>query len=313
MLVVYFSGRRWLVTLGVNCKKMKSPILSQLNHIASAPYRIAPERQIELRSIDLEEDLSIDFIEKNGFQFSVNPRTKVITTTVPTLEYFWACSYFHLVITYDYQQCKAEGNEFFDTSKYENTVTAIDLLKWAKNNVSSSKRREEWPSNFPRPSEKIKESSMVYSANELFLCGVAWIIHHEIAHVTKKHPNVTTSSSKFEEREADIQATEWILQKCKDPQQLYKRTIGIISIILALQLLEEPLKSNIFETHPKAFERIDYCICNSHLDEDHELFFFASIILQIQLAFKGVNVHHEGKTFKERFSNYLIEYNKYFS
>jgi hypothetical protein len=290
---------------------MNSPILSQLNHIASSPYRIAPERQIELREIDFKEDLSIDFNEDCGFHFSVNPQTKVITTSIPTLEYFWACSYFHLVITYDYQQCKAEGNDFFDTSKYQNTVVAIDLLKWARNNLSSSTRNE-WPTNYPHPSENLQIKTLEHSANELFLCGVAWIIHHEIAHITQKHPSILTTSSKREEKEADIQATKWILEKCNDSQEMYKRTIGIISIILALQLLEEPL-NNIFETHPKAFERIDYCISNSHLDEDHELFFFASIILQIQLAFKGVNVHHEGEKFKERFSSYLIEYNKYFS
>ncbi|MBD4053771.1 cell death peptidase Lit, partial [Xanthomonas citri pv. citri] len=76
-------------------------------------------------------------------------------------------------------------------------------------------------------------------ASEIFLCAIAWILHHEISHVVLQHPLVTTAFSTQEEREADSHATKWILGNLyESAPELKKRALGIATAVLCIQSLE---------------------------------------------------------------------------
>jgi hypothetical protein len=106
----------------------------------------------------------------------------------------------------------------------------------------------------------------------LFLCALAWIVHHEIAHIRLNHQALVTTCSIAEERDADIEATKWILDKSTVPQESRKRTFGIAAAILALQGFHSPDQFVALKTHPSAFERIDYCLSEAGISEDDEVF-----------------------------------------
>ncbi len=286
---------------------MTSPIQNLINAIASSPYRIAPERNEELRSLDQEESLLLKFIDTHEYKFSVNLEINEIITNIATLEYLWASTYAHLILYDEYAKTQRSGEYLFDTNKIARCRIALELAKWAAANLESANNRI-WPSNYPMPVRHPVPNSDIHLANELFLCGVAWSIHHEIAHIRLKHPSLQTSRNLLEEKEADIAATLWILEQCIDQQEINKRTMGIAAAILAMQSVENSEKFDIFKTHPQAFERIDYCLSKSNIHDDDKLYAFCAVIMQIQLTYHGINVAHEGETYKEMFSEYLMEF-----
>lgn len=165
-----------------------------------------------------------------------------------------------------------------------------------------------WPGDYPKPTQFPLPNSDINVANEAFLCATAWIIHHEIAHIRLGHQPLLTIQSIQEEKAADICATRWILEKCVDQKELTKRVLGIVAAVLSIQAVEESDDFDIFETHPRAFERIDYYLNESEIEEDDLIYAFAAIIFQMQLTYHGISVAHEGDSFRDMLSEYLIEY-----
>lgn len=287
--------------------KMRSPILSQFNNIASSPYRVSPERIDELREIDIQESFELNILEGSGFRFGVSSNNS-INTNIATLEYLWSSSYAHLILYDQYIKCHNAGNKYFDTGQPGIIQSAVDLFKWGTINLNSTGNLS-WPSGYPKPKMNMEQYSWENITNELFLCSVAWIIHHEVSHVRLKHSALETTNCIQEEKEADIAATLWITEQCNE-EELTKRTLGMVSAILSLQAFEDLKKHEQTRTHPKAFERIYYCLSHTNLDENHILYAFTSVIMQIYLAFCGINVAHDGETFRDMFSEYIYEYAK---
>ncbi|MCH8500052.1 MAG: hypothetical protein LAT63_16380 [Marinobacter sp.] len=290
---------------------MRSPILELESAIAAAPYRIAPEREQELGDWCDVEGVFLDIVDQPGFTFHVYPLEKKIQTSIASLEFLWSTTYVHLVLYDEYAQAQERGEDAFDTGGTQRSAAAIDLAKWAVGNIFGS-GKQPWPDNFVRPIAEPVHHSDVHVANELFLSAFAWIMHHELAHIRLGHGVAITSRSQEEEKEADVAATRWILEKCHDSKQLQKRTYGVVAAILSLKAIASPGTRDVLQTHPPTFERIDYCLSEAGIDDDNEAYAFAACIMQIQLASRGVSVAHDGSSFKEIFSEYLIEFSKLF-
>jgi len=286
---------------------MRSPIITLFNAIASSPYRIAPERAAELQKFDVLNPMELKFTDDVGFTFGVKVKENVISTNVVTLEYLWASIHAHLVFYDEYTNAQREGVEYFDSGKIERCRVALDLAKWAATNIKNNKKVQ-WPKNQPKPEQYPEPNSDIHVANEAFLCATAWIIHHEIAHVRLDHQPFVSVLSVQEEKDADISATRWILEKCTDKDEVTKRVLGIAAAILSIQSIEESGDFDIFETHPRAFVRIDYILNQTAIEQNDLIYAFAAIIFQMQLTYKGVSVAHEGESFRDMLSEYLIEY-----
>lgn len=153
-----------------------------------------------------------------------------------------------------------------------------------------------------------EHGSDIHVTNELFLCGVAWIVHHEIAHVRLGHTPVHTTRSQAEELEADLEATKWILERSSVEAESQKRTLGIATAILALMGIEKGREFNVNHSHPAAFERLYRCLDSVSIDENDKVFAFASVIMQIQLWYSGKTAALNGVSLKDIFHMYLVEY-----
>lgn len=285
---------------------MRSPILTLSDHIAASAFKIAPERGDELDQVRHAENLELLFVDQPGFTFSVNTVTHEMKTSTATLEYLWCSINAHLVLYRIYCEAQKSGVEHLDTGANPDCVAALKLLEWAENNLENS-GKEPWPAELPQPSYDANESGISVS-DELFLCAVAWIIHHEIAHVRMGHTHVHTNHSVQDEKQADIEATRWILDQSSVEGESRKRTIGIAAAILAMQGISEKRHYSPLSTHPETFERIDYCMSEAKIEDDDEIFAFASVIMQVQLWYRGIRVAHEGDTFRDTFSSYLVEF-----
>lgn len=292
-------------------KTMRSPILELRAAIARAPFQIAPERMLELWSRVESEGVALELIDRKAWTFHVYIQRKEIQTSIATLEYLWVTSHTHLVLYDEYAKAQQRGDKQFDTGGNHRSRNALELSKWAVDNLFDT-GMQPWPESYIRPQSKPEHGSDIHAANELFLCVFAWMMHHELAHVLLGHAAAITPRSMQEEIEADVEATRWILSECSDQMQVQKRTYGMVAAILALNSISIAPSSGILLTHPPTFERLDYCLSESGVAPDNEAYSFAACIMQIQLAARGISIAHDGKNFREIYSEYLYEFAKLF-
>lgn len=288
---------------------VRSPILSLENAIASSAFRIAPELENELAEVRDQNNLSFSLVDEPGFSLRVLLMEGEVIINIAALEYLWASVHAHFVLFDEYRKAQEQGIHKFDTGGCDRRKNAVALLDWAVQNIST-KGTAKWPQGLPCPEKHPEHESDVHVTNELFLCAIAWILHHEIAHVRLAHPPLSTCRSMSEEKEADIAATRWILSMSKVVSESTKRTFGIALAILAMLGLDEPVNKGPLPTHPDAFERIDYCLSEAGISEVDQVYAFASVIMQIQLAFRGIDKAYDGSSFKVIFSEYLIEFSR---
>lgn len=285
----------------------RSPVLNLENAIAGAAFRIAPEKEKELAEFRDQQGVSLALADGPGFVFNVNLKSREISTNVATLEFLWCSSHAHLILYDEYSKAQHSGQAKFDTGGNPRSRTALELLNWSVTNLFDHGAAA-WPKQSPQPERLPLAGTDIHIANELFLCGVAWIVHHELAHLRLGHPAIKSNRSYIEEREADVEATRWILAESKVPRESRKRTVGIAAAILAMQSIQRPSQFSILDTHPRAFERIDYCLNAAKVSDDDEVYAFAACIMQIQLASRGLDFAPDAKCFKEIFSEYLVAF-----
>lgn len=284
----------------------RSPIIALQNSIAASAFRIAPEREAELDNIRDDFGLSFTLLDGPKFQFWVGTSSKEITTTIASLEFLWASTHAHIVLFDEYGKVQRAGEKQFNTGGNERRKHALDLLAWSVSNLSSS-GTDEWPKDLPKPVQFPEYGSDIHVTNELFLCAVAWIVHHEIAHIRLGHTPVQTSRSQAEEFEADLEATKWILEHSSVDAESQKRTLGIATAILSLMGIETDCKFSVISSHPAAFERLYRCLDSASANENDKVFAFASVIMQIQLWYSGKSSALDGESLKDMFCLYLVE------
>jgi hypothetical protein len=291
----------------MDAEQQRSPVLRLKNAIAGAAFRIAPEKEEELAEFRDAHGVSLALEDGSGFRFNVKLTSREVSTNVATLEYLWASAHAHLVLYDEYCKAQRSGLVHFDTGSNPRTHAALELLNWSVRNLADAGNAA-WPSHLPAPVQFPTPGTDVHVANELFLCAVAWILHHEIAHLRLGHPAIQSNRSLIEEQEADREATMWILADSVVTQESRKRTVGIAAAILALQGIHKATDFTICDTHPGTFERIDACLTAAQVSDDDEVYAFAACVMQIQLAARGVLLAADGGSFKEVFSEYLIAF-----
>ncbi|EGQ8518361.1 hypothetical protein GQ856_24010 [Vibrio parahaemolyticus] len=285
-----------------------SPISFLAKSIEKSLEYIAPEKSKELNEFYEAYSPSFHYSDKQEFSVRVNTATCKVTISVNALEYLWASCYAYYVLYQKYSKANELGAENFDLHGDEQLVTAMQLLKWGQTRILASAQLTEWGEHLPKPNDNNEFSDV---ANELFLCAIAWILHHEIAHVYHQHPNVLGSDgeAKQQEKEADQSATNWIMESKNTPLVEQKRILGIAIAILAMTA--EDILTGVFDkaTHPKSFERLDDALHYQITCEDHLVYAFCVTTLHANMAMSGLkfSIGSEKETWKDHFTNCLID------
>ena len=252
-------------------ENINSPIKSLLLAFSACPYKIAPERQDELKALVDRHDvrLNIDTVKKE-FHIEAWPNFKLVFFGLATLERLWAYAYGYYTLL-EIQRDVGKGVEV-DLTTHSTGVKAKELLAWAVKNEHSEVHMP-WPDGAPTP-DSLNDPN-VEPANEIFLVMCAWIFLHEIAHIelhgkpvdsTAPVENASDSESESEqsirqEFEADAWSSHWILDrwtefKGDDENVFIKRTLGIAFAISALTGLDLYRKSGKKGTHPSVPDRL---------------------------------------------------------
>lgn len=286
----------------------RSPILQLESDIARSVYRIAPEREDELAAEVQAHNISLVITDDRGLSIRVDPCTGDITVPIAALEYVWACAHAFLVFYDDYGAAQRRGDNRFTITQSARGQAAVDLFNWAIENMETS-GVDRWPDELPRPEKSPEHKSDVHIANETFLCAMAWILHHEIAHKRLNHPPHITPTALMEEKAADREATAWILDRADDAQVRRKRTLGVVVAILTIQAAEVTGRTGhgAAGTHPPTPQRLADCLYEYQLDDDDEVLAVAAANLQILLAQRGIaEIDLEQASFDALLSEFLI-------
>jgi len=282
---------------------MISPIWHLQESIAGSPFNIAPEHRDYL--VNLRDSRKIEFamIDRPGFSIDVVIDTKLVRLPVAALEYLWACGHFLWVTTQEYQAAQMRGETKLDFGRNARLTSADALFEWAKKNINSPGVKP-WPNHLPSPQRFPENQGDIHVANELFLSAIAWIIHHELAHVEFQHSGYV---SVLEEKQADVEATSRILASLdvSDPR-LRKRALGIAVALLCIQSLEAGIPRPAIEIHPRAYERIWHCFERYAVGDREDIEAFLVVGLSALFHEHGIKPNVEGKSFSEILSDILL-------
>jgi hypothetical protein len=288
---------------------MKSPIRVLDQDIINSLLKIAPEHQEKLEEFKVKFDPEVFFTSDRKFSFRVDTENKVIKIPTVSLEYLWCASYTFYLIYQKYTIAhNSSTDKVFDLQSDPELKLALEMYQWSNNSLRN-KDGFCWKENYPSPQKNTEDMESDESiATELFLCAIAWILHHEIAHIYHQHPNQTTDAeSRAQEKEADSSATKWILENITDSKILQKRGLGIAIAVLAIT--SQDILSGSFNatTHPKSFERLFDVIDPYFIDENHLVYSFITIILRFHMTIRGLEIDiNSGDSWKDDFTNCLL-------
>jgi peptidase U49-like protein len=274
---------------------LNSPILSLEGYILSAAELIAPERQDELRQVTKAKSLRLKLTDQVR-DISIDTHTGRVSLGLSALEHLWATALFYHCLYSDYASAQRAGQTQFRTDDCPRTRDSMLLLNWATNQWKGDSRLP-WPSPLT-PTANPEVLSDGHVANELFLCALAWIVHHEYAHARLSHPNRELANAPQEEQAADLAATDWIFVGAPSERHLRKRALGVIVGILALDVLEYAQQDPPSRSHPKAYERLAYCLNHYPQQEEDEAFAFALCGMQFNLRQRGLTPPLDGPSFR---------------
>ncbi len=277
----------------------RSPIYEIIQHIFGSIIAIAPEKTNEILGLIFGHDVKFSLENRERFDFAVKLSESKISVSLQGLEFLWATSYAYYVI---YQTAALPENQskgVLSLLDHPETCTAAKLLQWAVDRETSKVANIPWPSDCPKPqrsaeSSGLSNSNATWVAQEMFLCAVGWILHHELAHIRLGHRDIPLDSLK-EETEADKLATETLVQGITDKDHLFKRGLGITNALLALCCLDMETRdvqwSNIPRSHPNVAERLFRALGHQALANQSDVYTFAVYILKLHFDHLGIEIH----------------------
>lgn len=282
---------------------MDSPILTLEPYIRAAAVLIAPERKTELDTLVSEKTLHLVLTDEVK-DIAIDVDSGRVRLGLSALEHLWACALFYHCLYSDYAATQRTAALKFDVSAHPRTLTSMELLNWTIRQWKAGERNP-WPSPL-RPLPEPEEYSDSHCANELFLCALAWTVHHEYAHSILNHPNRELVNAQQEERDADLAAVDWIFRDAPTHKHLRKRALGVVIGILALDGLEFAQGDPSATSHPKAFERLAHCLNKYSRPDDDEAFAFALCGMQFNQSQRGVESALDGDSFRSILDEWLV-------
>lgn len=285
---------------------MRSPICHLESSIAGVAFQIAPERETESVLLRDKHGIDIELIDDTGFSIRVDLKTNTIRIPIAALEYLWSFSHYTWVLVDEYRAAQPTGAKQFDCLGNSRLAQSNKLLEWAKSNLLAD-GNSPWPKSAPAPTRSVTADNDVVMANEMFLCALGWIVHHEIGHIALGHSHFLTNLAVREEQEADDYATDWLLSALgPNDQQHQKRALGVAVAILCIQSTEIHTNACPANTHPDAHERIFACLSKVDIDLSEPVNAYASVVLQFLFHDQNIKTDVDGESFGAILDDLLV-------
>jgi hypothetical protein len=291
-----------------------SPIQYLYLHIIPSLANIAPEKAKELQQLLDQHKISFVVDDKSMDRlFFADPADNSITIGLRALERLWARAYAYISL-YEFMTKQLIADPTI--TRFDLTDPAVkpgmDLLAWT---VDIEERLQNqapgdltWPADLPRPILGAAKDSLENAADELFLCALASILHHEVGHRHLQHdprtlPEPTPGLKPGEdpkvkeanairlgwEKEADAWSAKWLLEGLdQEDGRFLKRVLGMALGYLWVASRNVHTGKWLRRHHPPAWDRLYHNI-KQHIPNNpgHPIWLFVAYILQLHLVSLG--------------------------
>ena len=265
---------------------------------------VAPEKGTQLTTYVQQNNVTF-LVNENADRilFQAHPGQKRIDVGLKCLARLWASAYAYFCIYTDVADAKLANPSTgeLDLRASERRRQAGDLLKWSietdiaiqlesLTGFKTGESRKSFPFGLPRPFAASEYASDQHVADELFLVALSYILHHEMAHLRLGHIHQTGIASILQEKEADLEAANWLLDGLSDESdpKFVKRALGIAIGLAWLASLNVYVGSASTKTHPPAYDRL-YQVLGQYIhDENHQVWAMVSLILSLHLQNQGL-------------------------
>lgn len=286
-------------------RRCRSPILSLDESVGASPSMLAPERASELKVICDRHNLQIVIVDEPRFGIRVRLDTREIYLPIAAMEYVWAQSLRFWVVTQEYKCAQRRGAGKFNLRGNRRLDNAAKVVEWSGRNIQGTGKRP-WPLFLPRPKKNPRDEDRQV-ANELFLGAMGWIILHEVGHVHFDHAEISGIYSQRQEKDADVFATTWILDRMAETDPKFnKRIFCIAAALLCLQSFETVAAPRWNEDHPPAHERISYCLDRYRSASTEKVEAFLVVCLQVLFAGTDVSPDITAQSFDDILDGLLV-------
>jgi hypothetical protein len=239
-----------------------SPVRPLLPIVARSIFSVAPERVEQLR--EACRDLRIEIRDTHRFVCRYDAHTQAIELSTGMVEVCWATAHAYVTL---YDRVLAGRREttqrIVELGDDPVVRDAMALLTWAFKNLVDNTELP-WPTRLIRPVETPTAGSPENVADELAVCTIAFLIHHELAHHRLNHsaiPRAATPSERAwsieQERDADYEAAEWVLGKVQeDDPRFMKRALGVATALGIMTAYGIHTGDHDGLRHPRSFDRL---------------------------------------------------------
>jgi hypothetical protein len=212
---------------------VSSPVFPYIDSMASSLERVAPEKAAELHRYltDRRVRLVLDQNTKSWFRARRGGHGYDILCSIYGAEVLWASALAYVSV---HRHLKELGGRSLVFSDHDDLAHLQGLLEFAFDDRVTRDDEGEWPSDLPRPrfTTVPEDVDTVVLASELWLCALAWILHHELTHIRNGHLEKLPDVG--DEIEADAGATDWLIRGVTDMRVMTKRGLGIAIAVVAL-------------------------------------------------------------------------------
>lgn len=272
-----------------------SPVCLLLPFVFDSMAKIAPERAAEISKGLLP---AFRLTDKPGLAFSAATEATPPVISIPLrgLEYLWALSYSTWVIHDHYSQ-PGRTSVDLDFKAHDDTRPISKFLVWALKNQMSGDYAL-WPRGtpIPGPLTEDRQARPLIEAitNEMTLCAVSWILHHERSHIEEGHS--ATVPLVQDEAEADRAATVWLMDDAAPGIVAAKRGFGIAIATIGIamyELLSARAGGSSNDTHPNPAARIFSALSHERVAAEPVVAQVAAVMLKLLLHLGSVDVGSE--------------------
>lgn len=197
-------------------EETESPVKQLLENLFNIIINIAPERENEFLS--LFTNLTLKVTDSTIAHASCLTGQSYIEVSRGMAEFCWASAYSYLVL-YDYiAPLISEHPMALNLQEEAEMQDATTLMNWGIGCISGDLLKP-WPKDLPIPmhiEEGVQLDEPFNSANVLCATALAFIVFHELGHITLNHTQIVGNLSIIQEKEADRYAFNWILVSAPD-------------------------------------------------------------------------------------------------
>jgi hypothetical protein len=292
-------------------EKIESPLRDMEELIPASLINVVPERREETKRSLAGVSLVIQNDREWVAHYSYTPDDPKIRISIRTVETLWCLAYAYVVLLDEVFAKRAPDDRTpADLNNPPLVKDAMGLLRWALQDWLDAQQEplpeHLMPKRLPR---QLGSSAAV--ADELCLCAVAFILHHELAHHRLKHgshgiPKEAADSIDME-RDADLEAVDWILSGVDPDSRFFtKRAAGIAVALVGMTGRGVHSGKQDSKTHPRNFDRLLGALKRYDLDPNAPAWIFSTIALKLHLDNSDLKLPaHEFESYKDCLESYV--------